>query len=426
MPPVFALSPAYAVDGFLDFSQSEHHKIYKSGIRSVTPTDNPFTCEPTRLFKFLRRVEDRANEMGWMNGILDIVVSEEGADVEEVENLVWNYGTLTLEQVVESERRYIAEPLRKAQDTYMLYMCLMASLSDEAQEKVMIWADQYQIEIDDRKYNSGAALLKVIIRESHLDTNATTSQIRTKLSSLDNYITTVDCDIGRFNQYVKLLVQSLTARNQSTNDLLINLFKGYSAVSDQVFRTWLSRKQDDHEEGETITPDELMQAAKNKYDAMVEKGTWNAPTAEEKIVALEAKLTSSMKNFTKKVSFELGKKAKSGGKGKTDNKKTKPKSDDEHPKTLDPPKPGEKKVQEYKGHKWHWCGKDTGGKCEKWRAHEPKECKGAAAKATSGKRGGDDKKGKTSNAKKLKVARAYVAKLEQRSTDDDTSGNDTE
>ena len=103
MPPVFALSPAHAVDGFLDFTQSEHHKIYKSGIRAGTPSDNPFACEATRLF--LRCVEDRANEMGWMNGILDIVISEEGAELEEVENLVWNYGTLTLEQVVQSERR---------------------------------------------------------------------------------------------------------------------------------------------------------------------------------------------------------------------------------------------------------------------------------------------------------------------------------
>jgi hypothetical protein len=149
MPPVFALSPAHDIDGFLDFSQSEHHKICKSGILPVTPTDNPFTCEPTRLFKFLRRVEDHASEMGWMNGIIDIVTSEEGADIEEVEDLVWNYGTSTLEQVVESERRYIAQPQRKAQDTYMLCMCLMASLSDDAEEKVVIWADQYQIEIDD-------------------------------------------------------------------------------------------------------------------------------------------------------------------------------------------------------------------------------------------------------------------------------------
>jgi hypothetical protein len=75
---------------------------------------------------------------------------------------------------------------------------------------------------------------------------------------------TVDSNISKFNQYVKLLVQSLTARNQKTSDLLINLFKGYGAVSDKVFRTWLMRKQDNHEEGEELTPDELMIAAKNK------------------------------------------------------------------------------------------------------------------------------------------------------------------
>jgi hypothetical protein len=201
----------------------------------------------------------------------------------------------------------------------MLYQCLMASLTSEAKKKVIIWAYQYQIEVDGAKYSSGVALLKVIIRESHLDTNATTNQIRTKLSALDTYITTIHSDIGKFNQYVKLLVQSLLARNQTTSDLLINLFKGYGAVSDETFRAWLIQKQDDHEDGNPITPDELMLAAKNKYDAMVEKGTWNAPTAEEKIVALEAKLTSSMKSLNKKVTHEMNKKgnakSKSTGEG---------------------------------------------------------------------------------------------------------------
>jgi hypothetical protein len=137
----------------------------------------------------------------------------------------------------------------------------------------------------------------------------------------------------------------------------------------------------------------LMIAAKNKYDNMVEKGIWNAPTAEEKIVALEAKLTSTMKNLNKKVSFELGKKGKGGGKSKpTDNKGGKQKNtksgDGNHPKHWPTPKPGDKKTVEYKGYDWHWCGKDTGGKCEKWRAHEPNECRGAATHtpAKTGKR----------------------------------------
>jgi hypothetical protein len=47
-----------------------------------------------------------------------------------------------------------------------------------------------------------------------------------------------------------------------------------------------------------------MIAAKNKFDTMVEKGTWNAPTAEEKIVALEAKFNSTMKLLNKKVTLK--------------------------------------------------------------------------------------------------------------------------
>ena len=427
MPPVFALAPAHGIPGFLDYSTSEHLKIYKQGVSKLTG-ENLFTCEADQLFRFLRKVEDRSNEMGWMDGILDVTTSDEDADVEEIENLILNYGSITLEQVIESEKRYISLEQRKAQDTYMLHHCLMASLSDEAKEKVLIWSDDYQIEIDDKRYSSRVALLKVIIRESHIDTNASANQIRTKLSNLDECIATVEYDVGKFNQHVKLLVQALTARNQSTSDLLINLFKGYSAVSDEAFRGWLNRKQEAHEEGrEEITPDQLMKSAKNKFDTLKENGKWNAPTAAEQIVALEAKLTSTIKNIDKKVKFELNKgrnkgqnKSKGDAKDGRKGNKSKGKTDD-HPKTWAPPKSGDKKIKEYKGHQWHWCGKDTGGKCEKWRAHDPGECKGIADGDygdSKGKRPADKKK-KGSVEKKLRVARAYVAKLEQRQRVDD-------
>ena len=158
-----------------------------------------------------------------------------------------------------------------------------------------------------------------------------------------------------------------------------------------------------------------MMAAKNKYDAMVEKGTWNAPTNEEKIVALEAKLTSKIKDL-KKVQFEKNKKA---GGTQQNNTKTKSKASDtggDHPKNWPPPKAGDKITLKCKGHDWHWCGKETGGQCDKWRAHDPKKCEGRAF--TINKRPATDgvdvrKKGKPFQ-KKLKVARAYVAKLEKR------------
>jgi hypothetical protein len=62
----------------------------------------------------------------------------------------------------------------------------MASLTSEAKKKILIWSEQYTI--GENKMSSGVALLKIIIRESHLDPNATTNQIQTKLSSLDAYM----------------------------------------------------------------------------------------------------------------------------------------------------------------------------------------------------------------------------------------------
>ena len=198
--------------------------------------------------------------MGWYNGILNIDINQDPNNAPNYENLIKNYGSITMEQVLTSEQSYIAWEGRHAQDTHMLYQCLMISLTGEEKKKVMIWSDQYEFEVNGVEYNSGVALLKVIIRESHIDTNATTNQIRMKLSSLDTYMLTIECNVATFNEHVKLLIQQLKARNQTTSDLLINLIKGYSAVKNEEFIGWLKRKEEGYEDGtSTMTADELMQ-----------------------------------------------------------------------------------------------------------------------------------------------------------------------
>ena len=81
MPPVvFAITPAHAFRGLLDYSKAEHHKVYKSGIRPVS--EDPFNCDAEGLFQFLREVEDRADKMGWSAGILNDAVNAEGEEEE--------------------------------------------------------------------------------------------------------------------------------------------------------------------------------------------------------------------------------------------------------------------------------------------------------------------------------------------------------
>ena len=69
---VFAFSPALAVQGLLDFTKGEHSKIYKSAIREVSK--EPFDCKAEGLFQFLKDVQDRADEMKWSDGILNITL----------------------------------------------------------------------------------------------------------------------------------------------------------------------------------------------------------------------------------------------------------------------------------------------------------------------------------------------------------------
>ena len=124
--------------------------------------------------------------------------------------------------------------------------------------------------------------------------------------------------------------------------------------------------------------------------------------------------------------FESSKK-KQGSKSGADKPNSKKKEGD-HPKKWKAPKQREKKDDKFKGHTWYWCGKDTGGKCEKWRAHKPKECKGLGVDAPADKQkrdltGSDKKK---SIEKKLKVAKAYIAKMEQLVEKDATEDKDSE
>jgi hypothetical protein len=182
----------------------------------------------------------RAQEFGWndlVNGILQIPEDANDPNSPTV-YLIGNYGQIPLATIREFESTYLQVGCRPVQDTIMLFKCLMNSISKEAKNKILIWHNQYSV----NGYSSGNLLLKIIIRESHLDTNATTSSIRTKLSRLDTYIVTIASNLTKFNGYVRFLIDSLAARGETSNDLLTNLFKGYAAATDKVFVECIGRK----------------------------------------------------------------------------------------------------------------------------------------------------------------------------------------
>ena len=163
----------------------------------------------------------------------------------------------------------------------------------------MVWEEQYKI----KGKPSGNILLKIIIRESQMDSNATTTSIRNQLSSLDQFVTKIGCDITKFNSHVQMLLEGLASRGETTHDLFSNLFKGYAPASDTTFTSYIERNQKEYEYGTNINPTALMSLADKKYKTLKIKGAWNAPSQEEKkILALKTEI-DKLKQFRKETPF---------------------------------------------------------------------------------------------------------------------------
>lgn len=423
--PQFFLNPASAMVGVLDFSVVENRKYYHKAIKKLD-SEELFDCSPENMHHFLKLLEYRASEHGWdsyISGVLWIPedVNDPNSDLRYLPN---EYGRVTIEQITAFERTYLGTQQRVAQDSHMLFNCLMNSLSKEARMKIEAWEDEYIIENNaGTNSHSGNLLLKVIIRESHLDTNATTQSIRMKLSNLDDHMLKISSNVTQFNGYVKLLVRSLQARGQRSEALLTHLFKGYLAASDKNFVKYINEKKDRYEEGEEMHADKLMQLADNKYRLLKERDEWDAPSAEEeKIMALQA----AVDNLTRRKKKRPESETRERDTKKPANKKWK--QNPQKPSWMNqrPPEDELRKPRKWNGNEWWYCHPDTGGKCNgQYRRHKPADCEGRAFR---GRFGNSKRPSKETNdtskddEKRLKVAEALTTLVDDHDDENSSDG----
>ena len=238
----------------------------------------------------------------------------------------------------------------------------MNSLSVAGAQRVMALESDYTLDpppgYPGDPVKSGVLLLKTIIGVSQIDSRAHTTAIRAQLSNLPSYISDIGGDIIKFNRQVRLLVQELTARGETTNDLLVNLFDAFKTVRDDTFNKYILDKESKYEDGDLgdLSPERLMRLAEERYKILKDKGTWQAPTPEqEKIAALSAKLESLKKSQSNlKKGKTQGKNKQKGAKGK---KKPGWLEKNERPSDSELKKP-----KQWNGKSYNYCHSDTGGK----------------------------------------------------------------
>jgi hypothetical protein len=73
--------------------------------------------------------------------------------------------------------------------------------------------------------------------------------------------------------YVKRQLQTLTARGETTNDLILFLFRGYLMVKCTPFVDFITRKEEGYTaDGVAYTPESLMSMAEKYYEILKIKG----------------------------------------------------------------------------------------------------------------------------------------------------------
>jgi hypothetical protein len=155
-------------------------------------------------------------------------------------HLVHNYRQLTAQDMSDCVQTIIGQQTRQAQNDVQLYYCIANMLDECGHLRIVSEADAYTVS----GTHIGIVLFKLLMRKANTDTRSTASQLQENLTNLDSYISTIDSNIELFNQHVKINRDGLAARGESSDDLIINLFKAYLCLTDRGFVCYMMNKKD--------------------------------------------------------------------------------------------------------------------------------------------------------------------------------------
>jgi hypothetical protein len=127
LPAPFALSPALAVTGVIDYTTTAGAKIWKA---AIYPLKDEFDANAANLKTFLDQLNDQSKQFGWED-ILTIPVGQ-----NETKNLISSYGEVTLAQVRTHAQTYVAAQDCRAQASQQMFHCIMSTLTSTAEAKV--------------------------------------------------------------------------------------------------------------------------------------------------------------------------------------------------------------------------------------------------------------------------------------------------
>lgn len=126
----FALTPALANIGYIDFSKAEGLRLYKMATEKLEIT---FEGKPNQLLLLNQAIGNKAGAFGFDTTIMTIP-DDDGID----RDLVSEHGMLSHEAISNwATANIVGQQTRTAQDNEMFYTCLFNSTSEDVKKKLL-------------------------------------------------------------------------------------------------------------------------------------------------------------------------------------------------------------------------------------------------------------------------------------------------
>jgi len=180
---------------------------------------------------FLDRLQTCAEVSGWKS-----ICKVNG------KSLFTEYGMISVEECKNSAKKYFALDkqcnIKTSQDMALpqqMIVCIKQSITNECAMKVQTSGEESKIKVSNGAYEDefqdGPLYLKIMISRITIDSRSMVTYICSALSELDHHMVKCGNDATKFNDFMRMKLDALKARGKSSNDIMVNFFKGNKTIS---------------------------------------------------------------------------------------------------------------------------------------------------------------------------------------------------
>ena len=266
----------------IDLLTKQGANLWNEGTK---PAEEKFTGQGRDVPRFIALIKNQVSKC-----FLTEIVTING------KNLLADYGTVSLEEIKRvRDIRNLTVPttLRQAQPrikAQILFHFIYGSLGTLPMRKISTRLDEIQ--------QDGPTLLKIVLVDTFVATQAHTFQVKEQLYDLN--LKAFKWNVPSMNQSVREIMVDLQAAGHmlSNEDVMIALFRAYSGSTNDEFKNAVMYWKNEWNNRALTSAEELMIKVDAKYDKLKKAGTWGKSSEKDaQIIALTAKIDTLQKEI---------------------------------------------------------------------------------------------------------------------------------